>query len=194
MRLLLPLLFILSLGTSYSQTKHLTVESNHSTVLFEVPIAGGMTKVIGKFNSFDLQLALVDNDLTKSEAIFTIDVSSIDTGIPDRDEHLKTSDFFHVDSFPSITFTTEQIVKTNEGYMAKGVFEMHGVRKQMDLPLIATGEDGNTLGFEIETKINRIDFGVGKDFKHSAIDNFLSDHINVRIYFWTKRDKRFDDN
>lgn len=66
---------------------------------------------------------------------------------------------------------------------------MHGITKEIALPFKITKRDGNTLGYEIHTKINRLDFQVGHGFVHSVIDHFLADEVEVDIYFWTKRKK-----
>ena len=176
-----------------AQPRHLTIESNHSSVGFEVYIAGGITVVTGNFRQYDLKLNLQDDDWSKASIDFTIDVKSIDTGIEARDEHLRTADFFDVDNHPTITFQSEKVIlKSESEYIAVGAFTMHGVTKKINIPFTVTSQKGNTVGIKIETSINRIEYGVGADFQHSSIPNFLSDDIGVKIYFWTKRDKRLD--
>ena len=191
---LLCLIIITIYSFSYAQVRHLTVEPNHSTIGFEVLIAGGATKVTGKFMDFDLQLQYVDNDWTKSLATFTIETKSINTGIDGRDEHLRSADFFHVDTFPKITFISVRIEKKDDQkFIAYGNFTMHGITKEMAIPFEVTYEEGNTIGIQIETIVNRIDHMIGHEFVHTAMDNFLSEDIPVKINFWTKKDKRKKD-
>ena len=174
-----------------AQTQYLTIEPNHSTIGFEVDIASGATKVLGKFMEHDLQLTYVDKDWTKSTIHFTIKAASINTGIAGRDEHLRTADFFDVAKYPEITFASDTIELIDDHhFIAHGVFSMHGVHKQMAIPFEVTFEEEKNLGIKIETTLNRITYGVGADFQHTSIKNFLSDTIAVKIYFWTKRDKR----
>ena len=186
--LVMSLLFC---GTLEAQVRHLTIEPNHSTIGFDVAIAGGASRVNGKFLESDIELEFVDEDWTKSNMKFTIEAASINTGIEARDDHLRTSDFFDVEQYPNITFISDAITQVGDKqYRASGTFEMHGIQRKMDIPFTETYRDGNTIGVHIETSINRIEFEVGHTFEHTAIPNFLSDEILVRIDFWTKRDKR----
>lgn len=179
-----------SLLHAQSSETNLTVEPNHSTIGFSIGIAGGITRVTGKFMAFDLRLKYANDDLTQSSVFFTIQTSSINTGIPDRDDHLRTADFFDVESFPEITFQSSSIEKKESGFEAKGVLSMHGIEKTVAIPFELLHKEKTQLGIQIRWQLNRLDFGVGKDFKHTAIENFLAENIDVEINFWTKRDKR----
>jgi polyisoprenoid-binding protein YceI len=188
-RIIFSCLFILfGIFIVSAQNAKLGVESNHSTIGFAIPIAGGATVVTGKFMDFDLELHWRNDDLAQSRARFTIQARSINTGIPSRDEHLRSTDFFDVDLFPEIIFQSRSIEKKPDGsYLAKGILSMHGVDKLIDLPFRLVYEEGNTLGFAIRSSINRLDFGVGEDFRHSAIENFLGEEVELQINFWTQR-------
>lgn len=187
----LSIVSIFGLQQILGQTRYLTVEPNHSTIGFEIPIAGGITTVTGKFIDFDLELELIDGDWTNTTVKFTIQVSSINTGIDGRDNDLQSENFFHVQKYRKITFISNRIVSTqNKSYEAAGTFTMHGVEKEIILPFEVVSEDGNTIGVKIETSINRKDYGVGSGWQHSAIPNFLGDDVAVKIFFWTKADKR----
>lgn len=191
MRSITTFLLLLSLHFTFSQTQYLTTEPNHSTIGFEIDIAGGASKVTGKFMEFDLQLEYVDKDWTKSKVLFIIQAKSITTGIPDRDDHLRTADFFEVEKYPEIRFESSEIRMIAENsYEAKGIFSMHGISEERSLPFEVVHEEGNTLGIKLETSVNRITHQVGHTFEHTAIENFLADEVDVRIYFWTRRDKR----
>lgn len=191
----LPLFCLLGLFLSFSgfaqnQEIKLAVEPNHSTIGFSIDIAGGATAVTGKFTDFDLHLLWREGDLTKSEARFIIQAASINTGIAARDEHLLSADFFDVDRFPEIVFQSRSIKQTPDGgFSAKGVLSMHGVDKLIDLPFKLVYAEGNTLGFEIRTQLNRMDYGVGAEFEHTGIDNFLAEEVDLRINFWTRKAK-----
>lgn len=189
---LLVILVFGSMSFNYAQTeiRKLTAETNHSSLLFSVPIANGITRITGKFNDYIIDIDLVDNDWTKSTISAIIKAESIDTGIDGRDEHLRTSDFFDVSTFPEILFKSERIIKTENGYSAFGNFTMHGVTKMIEFPFVLTGEDGEyTIGISSRLTLNRITYGVGSDFKHTSIDNFLGEDISVEIDFWTKQRK-----
>ena len=166
----------------------LIAETNHSTILFTVPISGGMTRITGKFNKFSIDLELVDDEITKSKISATIDVSSIDTGIPGRDADLKTKDFFETDKYPEITFVSDKISKTESGFITEGKLQMHGVTKDVRIPFVLTGKSSETvMGFSARCSLKRSDYGVGTEWKHTTIDNFIGDEIGVEIDFWTRK-------
>lgn len=168
----------------------LAVEPNHSTIQFSIPISGGLTRVTGKFTDFTIDIDYVDDDLTKSTMMAVIKATSINTGIPDRDDHLRTADFFDVETYPEITFKSDSIVKAEDEYITFGKFQMHGVAKPFEMPFKVTGTDGKyTIGFTSRLFLNRSDYGLGTDFKHTSIENFLGDQIAVEIDFWTKKRK-----
>lgn len=192
------LIFLLVIGINYHGTaqdqvdvKELTVESNHSTIQFTVPIAKGLTKITGKFKDYTIDLNYVAEDFTKSSISAVIQAASIDTGILDRDDHLRTADFFEVETYPEISFQSNRIEKTDQGFMVSGEFNMHGVSKTIEFPMQMNGQLGeNTLGFSCKFTINRTDFGIASDFKHSSIESFLAEDILVEVDFWTKRKKK----
>jgi polyisoprenoid-binding protein YceI len=182
---------MMSFMSDQSDTRPLVVESNHSTIQFIVPISNGITRVTGKFNEYSIDIDYDDSDFTKSIISATIQAKSIDTGIDARDEHLRTVDFFDVEKYPEITFESTEISKKGETFLVSGLFTMHGVSKNIEFPLIITGKDGeNTIGFSTRLTLNRIDYGVGAEFKHSSMENFLSEDIHVEIDFWTKKKKQ----
>lgn len=192
--LVLALVLTSAFSLLSAQTQHLTVEPNHSTIGFRIPISTGITLVTGKFMDFDLSLTLVDGDWTKSSAQFTIQATSINTGINDRDEHLRSADFFEVEKYPTITFVSEKIIALDDTHFeAQGTFSMHGISQVVTLPFEVLGQEGNSIGIQIRSTLNRLDYGVGSNFKHTSMPNFLAKEVEVEINFWTKRDKRKGD-
>lgn len=168
----------------------LAVEPNHSTIQFSIPIANGLTRVTGKFTDFSIDINYIDNDFSKSSIIAKIKATSINTGITDRDNHLKTSDFFDVEKYPEITFVSDSILKQKDHFIAYGKFTMHGVTKLFEFPFKVNGKSGNyTYGISSRLTLKRSDYGVGTEFKHTSIENFLSDDIAIEIDFWTKKRK-----
>ncbi len=188
----LPLLVLFLFLSGFIQTDplKLTAETNHSTLMFSVPISNGITRVVGKFNEFTINMDYVEDDITQSSIIATIKAESLDTGIDGRDEHLRSSDFFETETYPEIIFTSTSIRKTEDGMIAIGTLDFHGVSKAMEIPLVMTGRDGtNTLGFSARFIIKRSDFNLASDFKHTSMENFIGDDIEVSLDFWTKKRK-----
>jgi polyisoprenoid-binding protein YceI len=178
--------FILQIG----EPKKLIAETNHSTIQFSVPISNGLTRITGKFNEFNINVDLIDNDITKSRISATIKVNSVMTGIAGRDEDLKTKDFFESEKFPEITFVSDKIERNENEFVAHGQFQMHGVTKAISIPFKVTGKSGeDVIGFSSRYSIKRSDFGVGTEWKHTTDDNFIGNEIGIEIDFWTKKAK-----
>src|SRR3977135_2266111 len=84
-----------------------TIELNHSAITFSIGFLG-LSKVRGRFRVFDVSLDIAPSG-TEFEVEASIDLASIDTGLPRRDAHLRTADFFHVDQHPRMTFRSTRI-------------------------------------------------------------------------------------
>jgi len=125
-----------------------------------------ITKVRGSFGDFEATATLDFTDPTKSAANVTIQVASIDTGQAQRDEHLRTNDFFDVPSFPTWTFISTSVqVKGGDEFALHGDLTIKGVSQpiSIDFEHVGTATDvyGNLrAGFEGRATINRKDFGV----------------------------------
>ena len=94
-----------------TKTINFRIDTNHSNIGFAVPISGGLSEVHGKFSKFKMELAYDDEDITKSKVNVSIDAASVDTGIDQRDSHLRTADFFDVENHPLITFKSKRSQK-----------------------------------------------------------------------------------
>ena len=165
----------------------LSIDSNHSTVGFAVPIAGGLSKVRGKFTDYSVTVVHDELDISRASFTATIKAASINTGIPERDAHLRGADFFDVEKFPEITFQSERIEKKEQQLTAYGTFTMHGVSKQIALPFTITGRHvtktdvSNTMnvGYSLRSKLNRRDYGI--NWRHDASPDFVGDEIEIEI-------------
>lgn len=169
------------------------VEPNHSTIQFSIPIAGGLTRVTGKFTRFTVDMLHAQGDPSQWEVTANIEVASIDTGIAMRDRDLQKPMFFDAEHYPKISFKSQRIEKTPQGYVAVGRLSMRGTTRQFQLPfkLRRIQEPGgrNILAVSARASLNRNDFGVGTTFKHTLIKNFLGKEIQVEIDLWTKSGK-----
>ena len=168
-----------------------TIDKNHSDASFQ--IRHFASKVRGRFSDFE---GTIQADPAKPEAssvVFTIKTASIDTNQPDRDKHLRTADFFDVEKFPEITFKSSKFTPAGKDkYDVTGTLTMHGVSKEVTLPVTFLGSmkdpRGNEVAsFEIETKLNRKDFGINWN---KTLDNggvMLSDDVDISISLETKK-------
>ncbi len=168
----------------------LPLEPNHSTVGFSIPIAGGITRVTGKFRDFAGEIVFDESDLARCSVEVTIKAASIDTGIEERDAHLRQAEFFDAASHPLITFKSARVDRTAEGYRALGTLTLRGVAKEVVLSFRKTGlewEEGRPrLGVAGKLELNRSDYGVGTGWRHSVILNFLGDEVGVEFFLWTR--------
>jgi polyisoprenoid-binding protein YceI len=115
-----------------------TVDEAHSTVGFSVRHLG-ISNVKGTFPKVSGTLVLNEKDISKSSVEITIDAGSIDTNNEKRDEHLRGKDFFEVAQFPTVTFKSERVAKTAEGYLVTGNLTMKGVTKTVAIPFSLSG-------------------------------------------------------
>lgn len=190
--LLFGLIIILfsSFSDTYTNPIKLKVEPNHSTILFSVPIGGGLTRVVGKFKDYEIEMDHQPSDPSLSSIRVLIQVASIDTGIADRDAHLLTPDFFDLASYPEIRFESSSIEVTDESYLVRGMLDFHGIQKEITIPMQPTGQDGDyTFGFKSRFKLNRSDYKLASEFKHTNMDNFIGDTVEIEIDFWTRKRK-----
>ncbi|MEK4385594.1 YceI family protein [Solibacillus sp. FSL W7-1464] len=160
-----------------------TVDQTHSTIGFEVKHMM-VSKVKGQFNNYTASVEAADlTDLTTASISFELDVASINTNNEDRDNHLKSADFFSTEEFGQIKFTATNIEKDGDDYKVTGDLTVKDVTKPVTFDVEYGGKGTNpwgveVYGFEAETKINREDFGltwnaaletggvlVGKDIK-----------------------------
>jgi polyisoprenoid-binding protein YceI len=138
----------------------------HSEVQFKVKHLV-ISTVSGFFKSFEGSLETENEDFTDAKIDFSLDIDSIDTNQSQRDEHLKSPEFFDAATYPKITFTSTSFTKTDEEdeYELAGDLTIKGITKPVTLDVefggSATDFYGNTkAGFEITGKINRKDFGL----------------------------------
>ncbi len=179
------LIYLISPQTIQAQeVQHYVVEPNHSSIGFSIPIAGGVSRVTGKFTQFLITLDYVDSNLSKSSFRAEIKVGSINTGIERRDNHLKRPDFFDAEKFPEIIFQSNTIKKTEDGYLVNGELTMHGITKSIEIPLEFKGSVDRYLAFEAKSSLLRSDYEVGTDYVHPGFPDFLSNKVDFTFSFW----------
>lgn len=163
----------------------LRIDRNHSTIGFTVPIAGGISKVTGKFTDFTVDIVWDDNDPSNSSVSVEIQVASVSTGYEGRDSDVTSEGILDAESYPTITFESHDIRRNGTGFVAVGDFTLHGVTKEIYLPInVATVTDpGNPddplRAFQISYRLNRSDYGI--DWKHRSIDFFFGFDIDIDI-------------
>ena len=146
-----------------------------------------MSNVTGKFGAMEGTVNLDRANPAKSSVDFTINTSSINTANENRDKHLRSADFFDVEKYPTITFKSTKVTPAGKDlYNVTGNLTMRGVTKEVTLPVTFLGfaKDpwGNErAGFELETTLNRKDYGINWN---KALDQggfLLADDVKVSI-------------
>ncbi|MBD1387399.1 YceI family protein [Mucilaginibacter rigui] len=139
----------------------------HSEVQFKVKHLV-ISTVSGFFKTFEGELTTENEDFTGAEIDFSLDVNSIDTTQPQRDEHLKSAEFFDAATYPKITFKSTSFTADGDDYKLVGNLTIKDVTKPVTLAVEYGGNAGdfygNTkAGFEVTGKINRKEFGLTWD-------------------------------
>lgn len=187
--LLTILVCSITLVAQVSTGKPYPIDMNHSNVGFSVPIMNGLSKVKGKFTDFTVTLNVDEKDITKSSVNVVIKATSIDTGIENRDKHLRTADFFDVEKYPDITFQSSRIEKKGKQFIAHGPLTVHGVTKDIALPFTVTGTSESadktkkSVGYSASIVLNRRDYGINWNHR---VPGFVGDNITVDIDLITR--------
>ena len=161
----------------------------HSSVEFSVKHMM-MTTVRGRFKSIKATLR-GDRDHPEDAGVeATIDAASVDTGVGDRDAHLRGPDFFDAEKFPTATFTSTSVTAAGEGQLkVAGDLTVHGVTRPvvLDVTINKLGEHPfakvPAAGFDARTTIKRSEFGVG------GYVPAVSDEVTIEITVESKQAK-----
>ncbi|MBV8517423.1 MAG: YceI family protein [Acidobacteria bacterium] len=173
------------LAAQTATTETWVADPAHSETTFKIRHL--VSKVSGRFRDFNADINLNRANPVASSVNFTIQAASIDTGNGSRDEHLRSADFFDAAKFPTITFrSTSVAAKSKNSFDVTGDLTMHGVTKRITLPVTFLGfmkdPRGNDRGgFEIDTTLNRKDWGI---LWNRALDEggaLLGDDVEVQI-------------
>jgi polyisoprenoid-binding protein YceI len=144
------------------------------------------SNVRGMFQQPSGTLILDDATPANSKVNATIKVSSITTGVEERDTHLKSPEFFDAAKYPLITFVSSSVSKSSPtSYSVTGNLTMHGVTKPVTLAVTASPPfnhaGGVRRGVEATTSVNRRDFGLVWDFPGEGTGVVVGDNIKITI-------------
>jgi polyisoprenoid-binding protein YceI len=189
MKRLALIIGILALAAPMARAQYSTWTSDpaHSEVDFSVR-HGGVANVHGHIGNVAATLVYNEADVTKSTVTATIDVSTVDTGQPPRDAHLKTDAFFDVAKFPTSTFTSTSVVRNGNKLTVSGNFTLHGVTKPIVLDVegpstpVQNGMDHKLhSGFTATTTLSRTAYGIGNSFPSALVGDDVKLTIEVEI-------------
>lgn len=156
-----------------------SVDGAHSRLGFTI-LHNGITKVHGNFTKFSMEVTTPNEDFNGATIILNAEASSVNTGIEARDNHLRTSDCFDVEKYPSIAFKSTSVkeTKTKGTYTIEGDLTMHGVTKSVVMTGVHTGNSKNykgtpVAGLHITGAVTRSAFGMGE------VSPGLADEVNL---------------
>ena len=161
-----------------------TIDPTHSSVEFSIRHLG-FSKVRGRFAAFT-GCVVVDEDPLRSSVEVEIEIASVDTNLEKRDDHLRSSDFFEIESFPHATFRSTGVQKSGSSWQVTGELSVRGVTKEVVLDATLEGmafdrQNRSRAGFSAVTKVNREDFGLTWNQPLEAGGFFLGDEVRLEI-------------
>jgi polyisoprenoid-binding protein YceI len=169
-----------------AQTSTWTSDPQHSEVDFSIRHMS-VSNIHGRIGGVAATIQLNQADVARSSVTATIDVSTIDTGVAQRDTHLKTADFFDVAKFPTATFTSTHVAKNANGVAVTGNFTLHGVTKPVTLEVEGPSVPSPGMdkkphsGFTATTTLNRTDFGIGGKFPAAIVGEEVKLVIELEV-------------
>jgi len=144
-----------------------------------------VSKVRGRFTSFSGELVLGEDPL-QSSVTATIDLTSIQTGNEQRDQHIRSADFFEVDKYQTMTYRSTGVRPEGDHYVLEGELTLKDVTKPVELTLELNGFGpdpfgGTRAGFTASGEINRRDFGVNFSAPMETGGVVVSDKVTIQL-------------
>jgi polyisoprenoid-binding protein YceI len=161
-----------------------TVDPVHSSVGFTVRHLM-VSKVRGSFKDFSAEIVTAADPL-QSKVSATVQMASINTGEPDRDQHLRTNDFFDIEQFPTMSFTSTRLEGSGSDYKVTGDLTIKGVTRPATFDLEVNGVEqdpwGNTRsGFTLTGSILRKEFGMEYNAILESGGVMVGDKVSIEI-------------
>jgi polyisoprenoid-binding protein YceI len=162
------------------------IDPMHSEIHFKVKHLVIAT-VTGSFDRFEGRVISDGDDFTGAVAEFSAEVNSINTNQPDRDNHLKSADFFDAANHPKLTFQSTGLEKGGRlGLIMTGDLTIRGITRKVELDVefggVAVDPYGNTkAGFELSGKINRREFGLQWNALTEAGGMVVADEVKLQM-------------
>jgi polyisoprenoid-binding protein YceI len=175
----------MSIITPVIPTGTWSVDPAHSKVGFAVKHMGIAT-VRGEFTDFAGKLELSD-DLSSAKAYGRVEVGSVDTNEPQRDEHLRSPDFFDAAQYPELTFASTAIEQLDEEtFRITGDLTIHGVTNEIVLHAEVEGTDvdpwGNErVGLEVTGELSRGDYGMKFNQALGSGNMLVADRVKLAL-------------
>ena len=171
-----------------------TVDAWHTSVGFEIAHLG-LSRVQGRFDKVSGKFSVDPRNVGKSSVSFTVQTDSVDTNVAPRDADLRSKNYFDVETYPTITFSSTKVRKAGRGYVATGDLTIHGVTKSVEIPFeahgpaIVGGQFGTRIGVVSEPlRISRLTYGVGpKETMNGTLA--VGDEVTIKLSVEATKDQ-----
>lgn len=152
-----------------------SIDKSHTSINFSISHFM-IARVTGHFADFEGTLTSTNDDFESANVQLIIRAASISTNDVNRDNHLKTADFFDVAQFPEIRFSSTSFEKASDNqYLIKGLLTVNGVEKHISLDATYAGTFEHPVYkkmiavFEVKAEIPRLDFNIGTNYPAAAL-------------------------
>jgi len=159
-----------------------TNDVSHSQLGFTVTHLG-ISDVSGTFNDFTVTVKSEKSDFSDASFDLIAKIASIDTRVEQRNDHLKTADFFDAEAFPTLSFKSASLKPTGKNkYKLSGELTLHGISGPVTMDLVYRNTIENprtkmlTAGFQVTGVIKRTEFGIASNFPVAL----LSDKVRIK--------------
>ena len=179
-------LLALAAPLTFAQTSTWVPDKAHSGVDFSI-LHLGLSNVRGHFGNIGGNIVLNESDVSRSTVNVTIDVTTVDTGVAQRDADLKSPNFFDIAQYPTATFVSTGVAKAGNGLTVSGNLTLHGVTKPVVLTVDGptgpvTGMDKKThSGYSATTTFSRKEFGIATKFPAAVVGDEVKLTIDLDV-------------
>jgi polyisoprenoid-binding protein YceI len=146
-----------------------------------------VTTVRGSFNEVEGHVHADLDDMSRSSVQVTLKAASVDTRSAERDTHLRSADFFDVETYPEITFVSTRVEEVEEGaFVVAGELTIRDITQELSIPISLTGVETDAFGalragFEGSRRVNRRDFGLEWNMPLDSGGVLVSEKINLEF-------------
>lgn len=164
---------------------NLNIDTSHSTVNFVVRHMA-FAKVRGSFGKFEGTINFDKDNVASSSVNMTVDTTSVNTADENRDNHLRSNDFFGAEENPNLTFVSTGVSGSADDFKINGDLTMNGVTKPVTFDAEFNGSGQSPMGVEVwsfsaDAKVNRKDFDMNWNAAVEAGGFLVSDEVKIEI-------------
>lgn len=173
-------LLAMSAATAVAQPKPHTVDKAHSQINFVAEAR--FISANGTFDRWNAEVLLDPAKIETSSFKVTIEAASINTRVSQRDNHLRSKDFFDVEKYPQITLVSKKITKMPDGkIVVVGDLTMRGVTKQIEVPLTQVFYENNRGRYRTSFEVNRKEYGIVYNSRLNPIQDIVKVQVDINV-------------